>query len=52
MSKKTFLELFNVPGLLGERLFEVFDSKRTGNIDLEEFMNGVSKVKKTQTFTF
>lgn len=30
MDKNTFLQLFDIPGMLGERLFSVFDSKKTG----------------------
>ena len=41
MDKRDFLTLFNLPGMLGERLFTVFDTKSTGVIDYEEFINGI-----------
>ena len=45
MDKATFLDFFNVPKLLGERLFQVFDQKKTGVIDLEEFLDGLATVR-------
>ena len=43
IDKDTFLRFFcNVPGMLGERLFFVFGSKRTGEIDFEEFCQGIA----------
>ena len=44
MSKETFLECFSLPGILGERLFDVFDTKKNGVIDFEEFVNGLARV--------
>jgi hypothetical protein len=41
MHDHSFLTLFNLPGIFGERLFTVFDQKKTGVIDYEEFMTGV-----------
>jgi len=53
MDKATFLSLFKLPGMLGERLFNFFDAyglvllsliqfrKKNGVIDLEEFLNGM-----------
>lgn len=35
MDKATFLALFNLPGMVGERLFAVFDRKKLGVIDYE-----------------
>lgn len=46
MDKATFLDFFNVPKLLGERLFQVFDQKKTGVIDLEEFLDGLATYAK------
>ena len=40
IAKDTFLKFFDLPGVLGDRLFEVFDTKKTGVIDFEEFMDG------------
>ena len=42
MDKSTFLEFFPLPGLLGERLFTMFDRKNTGVIDYDEFMCGLA----------
>merc|ERR1719334_2693353 len=42
ISKKTFLEVFRLPGFLGQRLFEAFDTKKTGNIDFGEFVSGLA----------
>ena len=44
MSKETFLQYFALPGILGERLFAVFDTKKNGVIDFEEFVNGLARV--------
>jgi serine/threonine-protein phosphatase 2B regulatory subunit len=41
MDKATFLALFKLPGMLGERLFRVFDQKKNGVIDWEEFLDGM-----------
>ena len=46
ISKDTFLKFFELPGVLGDRLFEVFDYKKTGVIDFEEFIAGYSMVFK------
>lgn len=35
IAKDTFLKFFDLPGVLGDRLFEVFDTKKTGVIDFE-----------------
>mmetsp|Transcript_20912 Transcript_20912/g.37051 ORF Transcript_20912/g.37051 Transcript_20912/m.37051 type:complete len:835 (-) Transcript_20912:38-2542(-) len=42
IDKETFLSFFPLPGLHGERLFEVFDHKQTGVIDYEEFITGLA----------
>jgi len=42
IDKTTFLEFFAVPPILGERLFQVFDNKQTGVIDLTEFLDGLA----------
>ena len=46
VDKITFLRFFPLPGLLGERLFSVFDTKETGVIDFEEFLAGLSVIAK------
>eukprot|EP00485_Elphidium_margaritaceum_P004278 CAMPEP_0202696214 /NCGR_PEP_ID=MMETSP1385-20130828/9518_1 /ASSEMBLY_ACC=CAM_ASM_000861 /TAXON_ID=933848 /ORGANISM="Elphidium margaritaceum" /LENGTH=913 /DNA_ID=CAMNT_0049352331 /DNA_START=76 /DNA_END=2817 /DNA_ORIENTATION=- len=46
MSKETFLEYFSLPGILGERLFDVFDTKKNGVIDFEEFVNGLARYNR------
>ena len=43
MDKSTFLKFFKVPGMLGERLFSVFDSGHDGAIDYGEFINGLAR---------
>ncbi|XP_063899937.1 calcium-dependent protein kinase 5-like isoform X2 [Zophobas morio] len=40
-NKETFLHYFTFNGMLGLRLFDVFDSKRDGKIDLQEFVCGL-----------
>merc|ERR1719334_1381514 len=42
ISKETFLEVFRLPGFLGERLFKAFNTKKTGNIDFGEFVSGLA----------
>ena len=42
MDKATFLRFFNMPGMLGERLFQVFDRKQNGVIEWEEFVAGLA----------
>jgi Ca2+-binding EF-hand superfamily protein len=42
IDKETFLKYFPMTGLLGERLFAQFDFKKTGLIDLDEFVMGLA----------
>ncbi|CBN79428.1 n/a [Ectocarpus siliculosus] len=42
IDKETFLQYLPLPGLLGERLFAVFDKKSSGEIDYEEFVCGLA----------
>ncbi|KAG5178660.1 hypothetical protein JKP88DRAFT_158720 [Tribonema minus] len=42
IDKETFLQYFPLPGLLGERLFAVFDKKNIGEVDYEEFVCGLA----------
>ena len=44
INKSMFLKFFPLPGLFGERLFNLFDTKRTNVIDYEEFVQGCSRV--------
>ena len=44
MSKETFLQYFALPGILGERLFAVFDKKKDGVIHFDEFVSGLARV--------
>lgn len=41
MDKSSFLKFFNFPGLMGERLFAVFDKNKDGEIDWQEFIGGI-----------
>jgi len=38
IDKVTFLMFLNVPGMLGERLFAMFDRKKNGMIDFDEVL--------------
>lgn len=42
MDKSTFLKIFKLPGMLGERLFSVFDKGQDGVIDKDEFISGLA----------
>lgn len=44
IDKDTFLQYFPLNGLLGERLFVQFDTKKTGFIDFDDFIIGLSRV--------
>mmetsp|Transcript_28919 Transcript_28919/g.50870 ORF Transcript_28919/g.50870 Transcript_28919/m.50870 type:complete len:742 (-) Transcript_28919:250-2475(-) len=44
VTKVAFLRRFSLPGILGERLFSVFDPKDTGGIQWVEFMIGMGYV--------
>jgi Ca2+-binding EF-hand superfamily protein len=42
IDKDNFLKFFNnVPGMLGERLFQVFDTEHTHNVSFAEFRSGL-----------
>lgn len=43
MSKETFLSVYKFPGIMGERLFKVFDGDNSGYVDFEEFVTGLQK---------
>ena len=36
ISKETFIQVFKLPGILADRLFDAFDTKRTNKIDFDE----------------
>mmetsp|Transcript_655 Transcript_655/g.682 ORF Transcript_655/g.682 Transcript_655/m.682 type:complete len:883 (-) Transcript_655:908-3556(-) len=44
IDKDTFLQYFPLAGLLGERLFAQFDTRKSGFIDFDEFINGLATV--------
>ena len=44
IDKETFLQYFPLNGLLGERLFVQFDTKKTGYVDFDDFIIGLSTV--------
>lgn len=44
LDRTTFLQYFPLPGILGERLFEVFDLNASGSIDFGEFASGVATI--------
>jgi len=43
ISKETFLSVYKLPGIMGERLFKVFDKKKCGVIDFEDFVTGLER---------
>jgi len=43
ISKETFMQVFKLPGILADRLFDAFDTKRTKVIDFDEFVLGLAK---------
>jgi len=43
ISKETFLQVFGLPGILGDRLFKAFDIKNTRKIDFDEFVSGLAR---------
>lgn len=44
IDKETFLQYFPLNGLLGERLFAQFDTKKTASIDFDDFISGLATV--------
>eukprot|EP01068_Selenidium_serpulae_P019876 Selendium_serpulae@DN7400_c0_g1_i1.p1 len=42
ISKSTFLDFFELPGLWGEQLFQQFDTHKTESIQYEEFLMGIA----------
>ena len=46
IDKETFLQYFPLNGLLGERMFVSFDKKKTGFIDLDDFVVALSDLAR------
>ena len=44
VDKASFLRYFPLPGMMGERLFAVFDRDGNGSIDFPEFLTGLSMI--------
>ena len=44
LDKTTFLRYFPLPGIMGERLFSVFDLNDSGDISFQEFVTGMALV--------
>ena len=44
IDKESFLRYFPLPGMMGERLFSVFDKDNDNTIDYQEFLTGLSAI--------
>jgi len=44
IDKYTFIEYTNLPGVLGERVFTIFDDNDDNILDAKEFVNGLFKI--------
>ena len=44
VDKSSFLRYFPLPGMMGERLFSVFDRDGNGSIDFPEFLTGLTMI--------
>jgi Ca2+-binding EF-hand superfamily protein len=44
VDKRTFLRVFQLPGMLGERLYAVFDRKKKECVEFEDFLWGLSQI--------
>ncbi|KMS93322.1 hypothetical protein BVRB_032650 [Beta vulgaris subsp. vulgaris] len=42
IDKITFRKVFDLPGILSERIFDAFDVDRVGAIDFDAFLRGLS----------
>ena len=41
IDKMTFLKYYELPGMISERLFSVFDTHQNGSLSKEDFVNGM-----------
>ncbi|ETO07902.1 asparagine rich protein [Reticulomyxa filosa] len=48
---QVFLEFFNLTGILGERLFDVFDTKQDNVINFDKFVTGLAWVMRKNYLT-
>ncbi|CAK4075239.1 unnamed protein product [Aphanomyces euteiches] len=46
VDKENFLKIFPMPGLLGERLFTLFDKNASNSISFNEFVGGLAILTK------
>ena len=44
IDKTTFNSYYKLPGIIGDRLYDVFDNSSSGFIDLEEFTNNMKSI--------
>jgi len=44
IDKATFLQYFPLPGIMGERLYAVFDRDHSGGVDFQEFLTGMALI--------
>ena len=44
INKVSMLNYTKLPGIIGERFFDVLDLKKTGYVDLKQFVHGFFKV--------
>lgn len=49
LDRRTFLRMFHLPGMLGERLFAIFDRKNVGSITYEDLVCGLAIVTRGTT---
>lgn len=52
VDKVTMLEYSNLPGMVGERFFHLFDNNKDGYVDKKEFVKGFSRIFSSQLDTF
>jgi Ca2+-binding EF-hand superfamily protein len=44
IDRRTFLRVFTLPGMLGERLFDVFDKQKKEYLTFDDFITGLTKL--------
>jgi Ca2+-binding EF-hand superfamily protein len=49
IDKTTFMQIFKLPGMMGERLFDVLDQDKSGKINFDEFLKAM-KIYSRGTF--